>query len=495
VRVLFVLAVLSALGLGGCTTVYVNDPDLAKQADAADTAVQGADTLKPYSTQLANLQAYSAQQDLAVANRDVATRDGVVTSMLDDTPADSLAALDKDACKRLEALVVSEGLDSENTCADKHKISLLSSFFDRAGSDSRVIDEDQQTVEATRAAYERVRTDPKIKDDCETLRTATLSPSFGIDGPGQLYALQDDCRQLDLAQQGLKGLVDGLGLGPDSALTAAYRDAQPPAPRPKTTTSEQDQQLEDEIQRAKDLAKGGDLKSLADFQAEIEDILKDSSGAAQLVGLTRVQQALAGVLSGTLCSPPPASGVDCKSLAVASTAGRAAAVWSLLEAIAQTMDANDPRLRSANWLAAANAILTAEKANATIQANAEAEAVASAKTRFTFLARAASGFAKVDLASPPKPSCPGADPWFCGLAAYLSAWNDGLIPADIYAYRETLIFSRTVLQQQLAAQTEQQGLSRAASASLKAYADGGIQPSAIAQLIVDAGLFGVAAAK
>src|SRR5476651_561824 len=76
-----------AFAVSGCASIYVNDPEMAKKADAADSSLQAADTLKPYSDQLANLAAFDTQEDAAVAslyvamrNRDLADLPLVVTS-------------------------------------------------------------------------------------------------------------------------------------------------------------------------------------------------------------------------------------------------------------------------------------------------------------------------------------------------------------------------------------------------------------------------------
>ncbi len=325
-----------------------------------------------------------------------------------------------------------------------------------------------------------------------------LNPPAGSSkvSAGALSAYKDlisDCQALDAAQKALAALGPAAHFGAMSPLGEALAESAPPAKNPATAGPD-DATLQAQIKAAAALAKGGDAKALATFQTQVEDLLKTATTAAKIAGLKTLQAGVSDQLNGALCAPPPATGTDCKAIAATSASGRAASVWTALQALAQTLDANDPRYRSANWLAGANAILAAEKQDAQIQANAEAQAAAMAHTRLLRLAAAASHLAETHsfVATKTLP-CSGADPAYCGLAATLAAWNEGLIPADVLAYRETQVFSQTVVQRQKAAQTEQQALARSASASLKAYADGGIPPSVIAQLLVDTGLIAAAA--
>ncbi|HEY3949828.1 hypothetical protein [Phenylobacterium sp.] len=482
------------LSVGGCASVYVNDPDLAKQADAADTNVQGGDTVKPFTTQLTNLNGYGARQDLAVAVRDVAMRDALVAPLLglsdakgqhDDAKA--LDALDADACARLQGLVGGDPCKAGKTAA----IVPLANELTQAGG--RLIST-LGIVASTRDAYERYR-DPKdtTKDDCDTLTKAAKINPGGITVTQLLANVQTICGQQVDDENRLRTIVGNVGLTSASEIGHAFAATLPTTPAKSAAQGDKD--LTDAIAAAKDLAVKGDVAQLNTFQSDVETALKGMSSAAKLGGLNHVQAELANTLTGALCSPPPPSGTDCSGVAKSTTSGRTAAVWSVLQAIAQIRDADDPRYRSANWLAAANAILAAEKSDVSILANAEAQAVASAKARTAALSAEAAALAQVHQYAKGGASCPAASAYACGLAAYLVAWNTGVIPEDILAYREPLIFTRAALQRQQAAQTEQQSLARAASASLKAYADGGVQPSVIAQLLFDAGLLGVAASK
>lgn len=490
-RILAACASLALLALSGCASVYVSDPGLAKQADTADAAVVSADTLKPYATQLANLDVFSAQQDLAVAERDVATRDAVVAQTIGAPEAKRLKDLSADACRRLVEVV------GGDPCSDPAELTALSYFAQQLAVDSYVIGEDQRTLNSSRAAFERLRqpSDP-ADDDCDAVAGLQL-PAAGTGTliQTQLSDIQSDCKALNDAIAALDKLIIRLGAAPDKALRVAYAATLPP-PKAAPSPNAMDAAIKQQIAAAASLAKTGDVASLAEYQKNVEIALKDASAAAKIVRLGDLQKGIGDLLTGTLCSPPPKSGVDCSTLASASTSGRAASVWSLMQAIAQNFDANDPRMRSANWLAAANAILAAEKTDAKIQVAAERDEAASADARFQALGRAATSLAKVALFDrQSKMECPGAPRSRCATAAYLDAWNTGLTPADVLAYRDTLILRRTIIKKQLAAQTEQQSLARAASASLKAYADGGVQPATIAQLIFDAGLLGVAATK
>jgi hypothetical protein len=489
------VAILALTATGGCSTLYVNDANLAKQADAADAAVQAADTINPYTVQLANLQALGAQEDQAVAALGVARRDEFVAKHLGDPPTALAQALDADACARLAEL--SGGTPCAANPTGVALLKSLAALSHRIAGAQAVVDDDQATAASTRTYYERDKaSDDTDKDSCEAILNppAGAPPKVSARAAGHYNNLISDCQALDTAKKFLAAIGPAAHFGAGSPLAKALAESAPPTP-PPFNPGPSDATLQAQIKAAAALSKDGNAASLASFQAEVERLLKDASPVAKIAGLKTLQSGISDQLNGALCAPPPANGTDCKAIAATSASGRAVAVWTALQALAQVLDANDPRYRSANWLAAANAILAAEKQDAQIQADAEAQAASLARTRLFRLAAAASHLAEAHgFAAKTKP-CSGADPAYCGLAATLAAWNEGLIPADVLAYRETQVFSQTVVRRQKAAQTEQQALARSASASLKAYADGGVPPSVIAQLLVDAGLIAAVAAK
>jgi hypothetical protein len=495
-RIAPLLAILTLTASGGCSTLYVNDANLAKQADAADAAVQAADTINPYTVQLANLQALGAQEDQAVAALGVARRDAFVAKHLGDPPAALAQALKGDACARLADL--SGGTPCAADGASVKLFNALAALSHRIAVAQAVVDDDQATAASIRADYERDKTsDDTDKDSCVAILNppAGPPPKVSAAAAGHYNRLIRLCQSLDTAQKALAAIGSAPNFGAGSPLGKALAESAPPAPNP-ASVGPNDEVLKAQIKAAAALSKDGNAATLATFQAEVERLLRDASTAAKIAGLKTLQAGISDQLNGDLCTQtPPVNGTDCKAIAATSASGRAVAVWTALQALAQVLDANDPRYRSASWLAAANAILAAEKQDAQIQADAEAQAASLARTRLFRLAAAASHLAEAHgFAAKTKP-CSGADPAYCGLAATLAAWNEGLIPADVLAYRETQVFSQTVVRRQRAAQTEQQALARSASASLKAYADGGVPPSVIAQLLVDAGLIAAVAAK
>jgi len=483
-----------ALALSGCASVYLNDADLAKKTDSADAAVQAADTLRPYATELASIDAFSAQQDQAVAARDVAQRDDFFASHLVEDAATLLSSLDKDACKRLKGLLGPQG------CGSARAAETLQNLRTRMVGYQRLAIEDQASVAATRAAYERLRAPgDSAPDDCDS--ALRKPPPAGMT-PAVSNAFQDvksDCTALAVPQDGLARTLAAAALDPASALGQAESEASAAIAR-TTAAGVNDAALRQAISDAAALSASGNLADLKALQDKLGDVFKYATPAARIAGLTSVQTRLDQIQTGLICAPGSAV-AKCTAVAAASTSGRTAAVWAGLEALAHYFDANDPRYRSATWLAAANAILAAEKADARLQAQAAKETAALASARADRLWRATKYLEQVHqiVRDPSGPAvrtiCPDTPAAFCALAADLDAWNYGLIPDGILQARESLVFARASVRRQLAAQTEQQALARAASASLKNYADGGIPPAVIAQLLVDLGLTAAVAAK
>jgi len=493
-RITHWIATCLPLALSGCASLYINDASLAKKTDAADAVVQSADTLKPYTVELGNIDRFSGRQDQAVAARDVAQRDDFFTGHLSEDAATLLHSLDADACQRLAKIVGNAG------CGAVPSPEMLVTLQTRLFGLQKLAAEDQATLAATRAAYERIRpvTDD-MADDCDSVLKRPPPSGTAPDIVAAFDALKSDCRALSVPQDALARRLSEARLDPDSDLAKAELEAEA-AIIQTTPVGLKDAALNAAIENADALARSGDLAKLKELQENVEDVLKFASPVARIAGLSAVQSHLDDALKGLVC-PPGSTDANCGNVAAASTSGRTAAVWTGLEALAQYFDANDPRYRSASWLAAANAILTAEKSDAQIQARAAKDAAALATARANRLWLAARYLSQVhEIALAPsgstmKAMCPDTPLASCALAVDLDAWNYGLIPADVLRYRETLVFARTSVQRQQAAQVEQQALARAASTSLKNYADGGIPPAVIAQLLVDLGLTAAVAVK
>ena len=146
-------AAAAALSLGGCASVYVNDAALAKKADAADSAVQAADTLKPYADQLANLKAFAAQEDAAVAADYVAQRDADLVTLLPLEEGARAVEVDRRACARLQILV------AEGVCSSAAALETLAAFATQADVLTSQLSQDNALVQTTRGTYERLRTE------------------------------------------------------------------------------------------------------------------------------------------------------------------------------------------------------------------------------------------------------------------------------------------------------------------------------------------------
>ena len=492
---------------------------VAKTADAADASLQAADSIKPFDQQLSNLNAFATQEDLAVATVYVARRDKVVADVLQGS-----STVDNLACARLGELTRQQICDEKDGPASDAKstgetnaaIRLLAGFSRIYADGSEVEDGYLSLAASHRSAYERVTpAESRAKDDCKSLLAKPVDPAAAVD----LITTRDACgkakTEADKSAALAKTVSDLGATGAGShVLTSAYQDWQ--AAASKTEPNESDPALvaiDGQMKLAKDLANGGAVATLAQFQTAVEGDLQNASAAVKVLGWTVVQTQLDGFLQATVCSgaaTPPAQvaaagakPADCSKLDEQSEAGRAAAVWRLLQALGQVADANDPRMRSANWIAAASAIARAEKADAQILADADKAVETADFDRFLALAREASLLAATrEAISNPQPCAKAVTAEACAkrasgpaLATYIASWNSGRIPAEVLANRKIQYQRSTSVQRWKAAASEQRSLMLAASGSIKAYADGGIQPSTIAQVIFDLSLIGATAAK
>jgi hypothetical protein len=160
-------------------------------------------------------------------------------------------------------------------------------------------------------------------------------------------------------------------------------------------------------------------------------------------------------------------------------------------------DDNDPRYRSASFLAAAKALAAAQKADAELIVAYDKAAMVRANARADYLlgelallVRAYGALTKTKGAA----NC-GVAAVDCALPIYIASWNDGRIPVEVLDGRDLQAARELALQRQETVAAQQRAILLAASTSLKAYADGGIQPQTLARVAQSVGLIAATAAK
>jgi hypothetical protein len=508
------LLALSWAGASAADQIYINDPQIKTQAEAVDTALKAGDVSKVYDEQLANLKAITAVEDSAVAARGVADRDQEFARLVSENDPQLSRDLAARACGRLNYLAAANGGPNEcDRIAADPKLSKLVAAFPNGFSSSQ---SRQLQAEATRdvylATYHRLYPDDASHYDCDA-----LLKGLPASAPAELQVAHDQCANIAAEVQLRVDLVGDLGLQPKSrlqgALDAAVQQSQPAGlPDPKLA------EIRQQLAAAQAAAKGGDVEALASFRKNVEAALKDLKGAAKVVGWKTLASDLDTQLSSALCfdqaapaaagaAPPanaaaaagkPSPAPSCPSFTPTSGGGRAEAIWSMLQALAVAGQASDPKYRSASWIAAARAVTAQEAADAELIAQSEKAAATRSSMRAADMlgeaSRLARAYRELQPSLGPPADCPVARS-ACALTDYLASWNEGRIQVEVLDGRELQGARELVVSRQQSASAEQRAVILAASSSLKAYGEGGIQPDTVAQLLATLGLTAVTAAK
>lgn len=486
---------LAAGPLPASAVPYIRDNARAKAAAETDAALQGALALKVYDDQLARLKAFAGREDQAEAALGVAQRDAVVAEILsaplvkpkgkggDKTRAEKLH---EEACLRLSHLT------GQSICDKPADLDRLAAFEPDYASGRRIERQFAGLVVSARRTYERhvEKTDRLPKYDCKGLASAPIT------GPEHdaLTTLRSHCRRHTDQTRYLEELIQtsrwgGLLDGASSALALYDKEASTLAPPAG---------LEAEIHAAVDAAKATRAAELVTHAKAIEKLLDGASTAARVAGWQAAEDQFNDALRFIVCGRG-AKADSCAETDSSDDRSRAIATWEVLQALATLDDARNPKVRSARWLAAARAIAGAQKRDAQLQLAAVKARGALAQARHFMLLREASLLAQaVQHLEPGKGEerkpCP-REASSCALPLYVASWNLGHIQAEVLAAREIQIFRETTVRRQKAAAEAQRELILSASASLKAAAEAGLEPSLIAQSLYGVSSLIVAGAR
>ncbi len=491
-----------AAGLAGCATrgVYFHSPALATQADAADAAVRATDSVKTFDDQIANLTAVGAKLDLGIARQQVARRDLDLAGVVDlASPDAARARLDATICARLGAIL------GDNLCADPQlarRLPGLATFAVNYVAKAQLVRDAQVDVDSARVAYRlSLAKDEKSADDsCDALAGGPAS------GSGQkLRALAERCQWLSDSRAAEAAVIEKAFPGTDGAPSAIGGDLlatiKAGAPKASKPSPNQLGALQAEIKAAKAAAESGNAVAIDKLREDIASVLGDASDEARTWGWKQAEDELGGLLQGAACAggdekKAAAAGVDCKSIVATATSGRTEAVFNLLSALGAVADLKDPRRRSAPWMAAATAMASASAADADLQAAAGKTARELKQTKALLLAKEASRLAKaLTILRQGEVAMDSAGRLRRALPVYADSWNAGRIPESLLDEQGLRAFRLAAIRRVQNGAVRQRGLILAASESVKAYADGGLDPTVLVQLMATLGLIGVAAGK
>ena len=503
--------------------VYVHSDSLAKQADSIDAAVQGADTLKPYDDQLANLAAFAAQEDLAAATLAVARRDAQVQYLISRPMGDAKApdqrsrALVVLACARLAALTApasenpADPPPASGPCGDPARLESgslkgldlgalralapLSRWFTAGQVDTAML------TLVTRNDINRFKRDHPTSPvpACDSVKTQMASASEPtiardldtIDKACQAAQLLDSTKAVQRIIPPDQSVADWVAksLGENGSAEAKQAASQ---------------LLADQIAAAKAKAKTAELPALTALQTKIQNALDAPTPVLQAAGWSSVQNDLSQMTAAVGC----AGAATCQAT-LKGAYGEGSAALGMLDAIVGARDVYAGRVEAAHWLAAAQAIVSALKTDAKLLAAARQAAQDADKARYRVRVQEASLLAtSVLLAadqspypkhkSPRDPAdqigrCDQSDGFYCALSYYVASWNEGQVPAEVLTRRDLQAFRAVAVQRQKAAAVAQRSILLAATGAIKAYGDGGVDPKVIAQFLAAFGIIGIAA--
>ena len=264
-------------------------------------------------------------------------------------------------------------------------------------------------------------------------------------------------------------------------------------------------QLTAQIAKDQAAAAAGGGFDFSALRLKLAGFLNTAQPVASQIALKVVSQHLDALLEADICGAPagvfdPAvKASTCAAYAPRSEAGKIGAVLGFADALAVVAKSDKPSGRGQQWLAAAGAIIAAQQADADLQAQAAQLIQAAAQQTLDGVVVEASLLARAQLALDAgkgtdggKSGCRG-DAGACGFVFYSQAWNRGRIPGEVLAARDFQVTREFAVRRARAAAERESLVIKAASAHLKSYVDGGVDPKLAAQLLFDAALIGTTA--
>jgi hypothetical protein len=462
--------------------IYIHDERLVAPATAAEASISNAASLAPFDDQLTKLAGLAGEEDLVVARYWTNARDAELAYLISARP--STQGLSEAVTARLGKLGPASPVTGPMT---------------RLHEKLRVAEAQAASV---RRDYERIR----LKDDkralgCSDIRAAISradANSVDLDNrspAGLARKVAKACYDASNAQTEIESFASAPADGEISAAGRAYLAAAASASQADLSPYAAD--LKAQIKAAEDYAKKGAEADLARFHTQIGQILAGASDAAKLAGWQEVDGGIEKLLRAQICSAKQGTldsstleAADCSGIDSTSTTGRAKAAWALASAVAQLIQANNEKSRSAQWLLAAKAIVAGEVADAKLTVAQSKSLAAAHRRRFEALLIEGRTLKTAEKAlAGSDPTCTGAE-GDCAIAAYAQAWNDGRIPGEVLEYLPVQIEREYAVRRAKAATEKQRALALAGLGAIKAKAVAGIKPEEFARGLLDAGLIG-----
>lgn len=506
-RVKPALLLLAAGMVSSCASgVYLHSPSLeASTSKAAAAWPSEADTLKPFDDQLANLATFADTEDLAAAKFWTTFRDEHFTQIIAvSSRAQQQVIVRRQIDKRLDALL---GVGVRSLPADRlGPAADLADELDLAAARRRGY---QRAEEAEFVVQKRSNPQAKlVRHDltcnaviAEVPQSNEASMVFSRDPKTyNLGALAGLCRRIAVKTVDVDKIDASLS-GTSGLLKGELEKAQKAEDETQEKLSDRAQALAAAITKADKWSKTeSNLARLSEFREEIESILDDASLATKAVGWADAADLIDELLLAKVCDASAVSEADkkaagCEAVKDDSTTGQVQAVWGLARALATLSDLNATDRRAAGWLLAARAIVAAEKANATLEAEkAKLLAVAHRRRADLLLIEARYLIDARQSAVAARGGCSnaglsGADS-HCMLAAYLDAWNYGRIPAGVLAYTPIQIERAYAVRRARVVAQKERALASAGLTTLKDYGAGGLTAAIIAQALFDGAVLG-----
>ena len=497
--------------------VYLHSPSLEQATAASASAMPDAATaLKPFDDQLANLSAFAAREDLGVARYWSAVRDGEVARILAQRdPGVQRRLLGASVDRRLQSLGGSPGAPGGRSWLEVAALSRTA----RQAADARA------RIDVYLESFTRQYRELEVTEHPRDLRCATVLaevPESERENPrGARTDLDRALRNLAgrcadrAASEGQSADLERLLKSTGGALAAEIGYAEIAEGVTADTLTAGDPDLARGIERAKTLSE--EVKSaetfaserasavrLEAFRATLADLWKTGSIATKLAGLDALDKSIDAWLQAGLCGSPSVAAdvkkdAGCDKPAESRTAAAGKGFWSLAVALTALSDANASEARSVQWLAAAKAIIAAERAKVALQVEQAKAEAAARRQRIGLMLGELSYLAQAKhMLVASAPACRGGAPvgvsgsnFQCGFAAYVDAWNEGRVPGEVMYYRPFQLERTYIVRRARATAEKQHALAQAGTATLKAYGAGGLRPEEIGQLLFDLSVVGI----
>ena len=510
--------------IAGSAQIYGHSDRLQKATDAAATAFPDqATALKPFDDQLANLTAFAPQEDLVVAQYWASVRDQQMTYAIGAPDTTTGAKLLSDDVDRRLATLLGAGNPVNETGWLTVPV-----LFNQRGNTVRAAARIADDLSDARADYQKTEPVGKSRDlTCPAVLGPQPEPPEGPPEPGKqaqdaiFVKLVTLCHQEQTASSSANtnsvaaidaqiiAIADGgIPGAPHGALAAALLDLETAETATKPNLAPVNAKLAAEIAKATALSKTDDATGLLAFRDAINSVLKTVSPATKVAGLDKVSTALDALLLSDTCDSAKVTddakkAAGCDKIEAQSTTAKVQAIWGFAQALAQLSDASDPHRRSAQWLAAAKAIVQADKDDAELDAAQKKMEAEILRNQVRALAFEGADLVAARMAAAGKPTkcftsakVGAVDKQFaCTLAPLVDAWNDGRIVAEVDTFRLIQFEREYAVRRARAAAAKQYALAQAGITSAKAYGAGGIKSATVAQILFDAAVLGLLGGK